>query len=150
VSSEVIGNNTKPVVGQFAARYGFLEKPVMIRFRVLDPEIERGLRPLCPDMALDAESFGQLRIGFRRVFVMENEINFLSFPRVNGSMAARLSYRCRDNWWKSMAPVECPATWRYGRRHSPHTCFDRFFIIEYIFVYTLRGHGWPGTVVSFC
>jgi hypothetical protein len=87
LSSEVIGNNTKPVVGQFATRYGFLEKPVMIRFRVLDPEIDWGLRPLCPDMALDAESFGQLRIGVQRVFVMENEINFLSFPRMNGSMA---------------------------------------------------------------
>ena len=87
LSSEVIGSNTKPLASQFAARYGFLEKPVMIRFRVLDPEIEWGLRPLCPDMALDAESFGELRIGVRRVFVMENEINFLSFPRVNGSMA---------------------------------------------------------------
>jgi hypothetical protein len=38
-------------------------------------------------MAMDAKSFGELRIGVRRVFVMENEINFLSFPRVNGSMA---------------------------------------------------------------
>lgn len=85
--SEAIDNNTKPGAGQFAVRYGFLEKPVMIRFRMLDPEVEWGLRPLCPDMALDAESFGELRIGVRHVFVMENEINFLSFPRVKGSMA---------------------------------------------------------------
>jgi hypothetical protein len=73
LSSEGIGS-TKPLASQFAAR-------------VLDPEIEWGLRPLCPDMAMDAKSFGELRIGVRRVFVMENEINFLSFPRVNGSMA---------------------------------------------------------------
>jgi len=86
LSSEGVGS-TKASASQFATRYGFLEKPVMIRFRVLDPEIEWGLRPLCPDMAMDAKSFGELRIGVRRVFVMENEINFLSFPRVNGSMA---------------------------------------------------------------
>lgn len=71
---------------QFAARYGFLDKPVLIRFRVLDPEIMWGLAPLCPDIALDAESFSRLRIGVKRVFITENEINFLAFPRVNDSI----------------------------------------------------------------
>ena len=84
--SEVI-NKTKSGSRQFAARYGFLDKPVLIRFRVLDPKIIWGLSPLCPDIALDAESFSQLRISAKRVFIIENEINFLAFPHVSGSIA---------------------------------------------------------------
>lgn len=83
--SEVV-DNTKTGSSQFAARYGFLDKPVLIRFRVLDPEIVWGLGPLCPDIAVDAESFGQLCIGAKRVFITENEINFLAFPRVSRSI----------------------------------------------------------------
>lgn len=84
--SEVV-DNTKSGSREFAARYGFLEKPVLIRFRVLDPEIRWGLSPLCPDISLDAESFSQLRIGAKRVFITENETNFLAFPCVSGSIA---------------------------------------------------------------
>ena len=54
---------------------------------MLDPEITWGLGPLCPDIALDAESFGRLCIGAKRVFITENEINFLAFPQVSGSIA---------------------------------------------------------------
>ena len=84
--SEVV-NNTKNGSRQFAARYGFLDKPVLIRFKLLDPKIVWGLSPLCPDIALDAESFSQLCISAKRVFIIENEINFLAFPHVNGSIA---------------------------------------------------------------
>lgn len=80
-------DNTKSGSRQFSARYGFLEKPVLIRFRVLDPEIVWGLGPLCPDIALDAESFSRLHIGTERVFITENETNFLAFPHVSGSIA---------------------------------------------------------------
>lgn len=67
--------------GQFARRYGFLDKPTRIRFRVLD---ER-LRVLPggsarPDITLDADSFASLEIPVTRVFITENEINFLTFP----------------------------------------------------------------------
>ncbi|QSA99199.1 hypothetical protein JWZ97_18880 [Methylococcus sp. EFPC2] len=72
---------TKTGVGQFATRYGFLDKPPRIRFRVIDPEIQsvRGL--VCPDMTLDADSFSRLKLDVRRVFITENETNFLAFPR---------------------------------------------------------------------
>ena len=86
VPSEFV-DSSKSGLRQFAARYGFLDKPVLIRFRVLDPEIVWGLRPLCPDIALDAESFSQLCISAKQVFIIENEINFLAFPRVSGSVA---------------------------------------------------------------
>jgi len=73
-------------VSQFARRYGFLDKPLRIRFRMLDPD-----RRLLPgnsqqDMTLDAESFAQLMPGVSHVFVTENEINFLAFPDVRDSL----------------------------------------------------------------
>ncbi|HNH64585.1 MAG TPA: DUF2220 family protein, partial [Thauera aminoaromatica] len=68
---------------QFAARYGFLDKPALLRLRVLDPAL--GLLPgaPCPDLALDADSFARLRLDVARVFITENETNFLAFPRVD-------------------------------------------------------------------
>ena len=69
-------------VSQFAKRYGFRDKPLRIRFRVLDPHL-----PLLPgtpvqDITLDAESFARLDLQVSRVFITENEINFLAFPPV--------------------------------------------------------------------
>ena len=71
----------------FARRYGFREKPERIRFRVLDPV--HALLPAAAgesgpeqDVTLDAASFAVLDTGVSRVFVTENEINFLAFPRV--------------------------------------------------------------------
>ena len=67
---------------QFDARYGFREKPLRIRFRILDGH----LTPLPgipqPDVALDADSFARLDIPAERVFITENETNFLAFPEV--------------------------------------------------------------------
>jgi len=71
---------------QFAARYGFLDKPALLRFRALDPAL--GVLPgvPCPDLAVDADSFARLRLGVARVFITENETNFLAFPRVAGAI----------------------------------------------------------------
>ncbi len=73
---------------QFARRYGFRDKPLRIRFRLLDtahapwaavPEQD-------PDITLDADSFARLNPGVSRVFITENEINFLAFPQVKDSL----------------------------------------------------------------
>lgn len=69
-------------VSQFAARYGFLDKPSRIRFRVLDERIRLLPGPTRPDVTLDADSFARLDIPLRRVFITENETNFLAFPPV--------------------------------------------------------------------
>lgn len=99
-------------VSQFAQRYGFRDKPVRIRLRVLDPA--RALLPGDPiqDITLDAESFSQLAPKVSRVFITENEINFLAFPRVLGSLVifgsgygfemlrqAEWLSRCRVHYW---------------------------------------------------
>ena len=119
----------------FARRYGFLDKPERIRFRVLDPA--RALLPgghiqdamhdagtsvagiggdgtggghiqdavhdagtsvagiggdgtggsHIQDVTLDARTFAALDTGVSRVFITENEINFLAFPRTKDAMA---------------------------------------------------------------
>ena len=68
---------------QFARRYGFFDKPVRIRLRLLDPALPS--LPGCaglPDITLDAASFADLALPIERVFITENEVNFLAFPPV--------------------------------------------------------------------
>lgn len=77
---------TKAGVSQFASRYGFLDKPARIRFRVLDPEIQLISGLDYPDIALDAASFSRLALSVRHVFITENETNFLAFPRVKDAI----------------------------------------------------------------
>lgn len=73
-------------VRRFASRYGFLEKPELIRLRVLDDRIALLPGPVRPDVTLDADSFAKLEVPVRHVFITENEINFLAFPAVRGSI----------------------------------------------------------------
>jgi hypothetical protein len=77
---------TKTGVSQFAARYGFLDKPTHIRFRSLDHEIQLIDGLSYSDISLDADSFSRLRLPVRRVFITENEINFLTFPHVKDAI----------------------------------------------------------------
>lgn len=74
-------------VAQFTRRFGFLDKPVRIRFRLLDPSLPS--LPGCeglPDITLDAASFAALTLPARRVFITENETNFLAFPPAAGAI----------------------------------------------------------------
>ncbi|SIT14305.1 Wadjet anti-phage system protein JetD domain-containing protein [Achromobacter sp. MFA1 R4] len=71
----------------FARRYGFLDKPIRIRLRLLDPQLLQ--LPGCTglaDITLDADSFATLDLPARRVFITENEVNFLAFPPVSGAI----------------------------------------------------------------
>ncbi len=68
---------------QFCRRFGFLDKPVRIRWRLLDPTLHT--LPGCeglPDITLDAASFAALALPIERVFITENATNFLAFPQV--------------------------------------------------------------------
>ncbi|WP_347555283.1 DUF3322 domain-containing protein [Robbsia sp. KACC 23696] len=79
-------DSTKSGVAQFAGRYGFTEKPTRIRYRELDPQIASLPGPVCADIALDAKSFSELKLSIDRVFITENETNFLAFPLVPRSI----------------------------------------------------------------
>jgi len=91
--------------GQFAARYGFLDKPDRIRFRVLDARLSLLPGPDLPDLTLDAASFGRLEVPVRRLFITENETNFLAFPPV----ADALVVFGAGYGWDALARAEWPA-----------------------------------------
>ena len=71
---------------QFAGRYGFREKPQRIRFRVLDRTLSFMADSFAHDITLDAASFAALDPPVSRVFITENEINFLAFPASSGAI----------------------------------------------------------------
>lgn len=98
---------------QFARRFGFLDKPVRIRFRLLDPALPSlpGCQGL-PDLTLDAASFAALALPIEQVFVTENETNFLAFPQVQRAIVvfgagygwdalarAAWPHRCHLRYW---------------------------------------------------
>lgn len=70
----------------FYERFGFLQKPTQIRFRVLDERIELLPGVRCPDVTLDRDSFAALRLAAERVFITENETNFLAFPGLDNAI----------------------------------------------------------------
>ncbi|WP_374605114.1 DUF3322 domain-containing protein [Niveibacterium sp.] len=100
-------------VSQFARRFGFLDKPVRIRFRLLDPTLLR--LPGCSgllDLTLHDTDFASLALPVSRVFITENEANFLSFPEVESAIVvfgagygwealARANWlrRCHLHYW---------------------------------------------------
>jgi len=103
---------TKTGVGRLSARYGFLEKPVRIRFRVLDSNVQTMAGLYCPDITLDADSFSRLKLDVQQVFITENETNFLAFPSTPGAIVifgsgygwdalskARWLDRCEAYYW---------------------------------------------------
>jgi hypothetical protein len=71
---------------QFEKRYGFLGKAQRIRFRLLDPRITVLPGASSPDLSLDAKSFAEIDPNISRVFITENEINYLAFPNAENSM----------------------------------------------------------------
>ena len=68
---------------QFARRYGFRDKPLRVRLRFLDPRHAAWVSGTDADYTLTQQAFARLDPpAVRRVFVTENEINFLAFPPV--------------------------------------------------------------------
>ena len=75
----------------FCRRYGFRDKPLRIRFRLLDPSVAMLAHGVVPavgdlDITLTQADFAELSLPVNRVFITENEVNFLAFPAVPDSM----------------------------------------------------------------
>lgn len=70
----------------FARRYGFRDKPGLIRFRILDERKALLAIEGDNDISVTADAFAQLDLDISRVFITENEINFLAFPQVMEGM----------------------------------------------------------------
>ncbi|MFA5664682.1 Wadjet anti-phage system protein JetD domain-containing protein [Castellaniella sp.] len=100
-------------VAQFARRYGFRDKPVRIRLRLLDARLPN--LPGCTglsDITLDADSFAALDLPIEHAFITENEVNFLAFPPIGHAIVifgagygwealaqARWLNQCRMHYW---------------------------------------------------
>lgn len=70
----------------FCQRYGFRDKPLRVRFRLLDPRLAVFPTGTDQDITLPGDTFARLDPAVQRVWVTENEINFLSFPDAPGAM----------------------------------------------------------------
>ncbi|ARM31312.1 DUF3322 domain-containing protein [Prosthecochloris sp. HL-130-GSB] len=70
----------------FCRRYGFRDKPLRVRFRLLDPDIDILPSGTDQDITITTEAFARLDIPVRTIFITENEINFLAFPPVKEAM----------------------------------------------------------------
>ncbi len=73
-------------MGGFCHRYGFLDKPARVRFRILDSNVRLLPGEADQDITLTQAAFASLDMPVSKVFITENEINFLAFPDVSGAM----------------------------------------------------------------
>ena len=71
---------------QFARRYGFRDKPTRVRLRFLDPDHAAWVSGTDADYTVSQAAFARLAPAAQRIFITENEINFLAFPPAAGSL----------------------------------------------------------------
>ena len=79
-------DSTASGVGGFCRRYGFRDKPLRVRFRMLDPELALLPGENEQDVTLNQAAFAHLDLPVETVFITENEINFLVFPQLPHAM----------------------------------------------------------------
>ncbi len=82
---EAIDQSASGVRG-FCRRYGFCDKPIRPRFRILDPGLALLHTGTDQDITVTHDTFARLNIPVNTVFMTENEINFLSFPSIEKSL----------------------------------------------------------------
>ena len=70
----------------FERRYGFRDKPRLIRFRILDAHKALLATGTDNDLTVTADTFARLDLNVASVFITENEINFLAFPPAPDSL----------------------------------------------------------------
>ena len=67
----------------FNRRYGLASRPTLVRFRILDPDVQiAGLS----DLSVPTDEFARLDLPVSEVFITENEINGLAFPDHPGAI----------------------------------------------------------------
>lgn len=85
LKQDAIDDSARGVSG-FCRRYGFRNKPFRIRFRMLDPEIAFVPTGTDQDITVTHDTFARLGLPIEKVFITENEVNFLAFPPILRSM----------------------------------------------------------------
>lgn len=85
VASEFVRSEYRGVAG-FCKRYGFREKPRLVRLRSLDKKLRFFAKGADQEMSITEGDFAALDLPVKRVFVTENEVNFLTMPSVVDSI----------------------------------------------------------------
>ena len=67
----------------FNRRYGLKDEPALIRFRLLDPQ--QSIHGMS-DLSIPADQFAELNLSASTVFITENKINGLAFPRMTDAL----------------------------------------------------------------
>lgn len=70
---------------RFAAGHGFLHPPELVRFRLLDPDMQ--LLGSARDLTVTAEAFSTLSLPVGTVLITENLVNFLALPERPDTLA---------------------------------------------------------------
>jgi hypothetical protein len=117
-------------ISRFEARYGFKEKPLQVRFRILDSSLYlKGLS----DLMITADEFCQLNLDITTVFITENDTNGLAFPNhpkaiVLFGRGYGFDFLAKADWLKSKHIVYWGDIDTHGfailnqcRHHLPHT-----------------------------
>jgi hypothetical protein len=123
----------------FCARYGFLDKPLRIRFRILDRRLALLPGEADQDITLNHDAFATMQLPVRHVFVTENETNFLAFPMTPESLVvfgagygfdalakAHWLHNCRIHYWGDI-DTHGFAILDQLRTHLPHA---RSFLMD--------------------
>ena len=72
---------------RFEKRYSLKHKPSIIRFRILDASVSQDLARLpITDLAIPIDEFTGLHLTCNTIYIVENEINFLTFPLIENSI----------------------------------------------------------------
>ncbi|MDA8137681.1 MAG: DUF3322 domain-containing protein [Desulfobacteraceae bacterium] len=133
-------------IGGFCRRYGFMDKPSRVRFRVLDPNIRLLPAETDQDITLTQTAFASNKLPVSKVFITENEINFLAFPYVPDAMvifgagygfdnlAAALWLQQKDIYYWGDIDTHGFAILNQFRKFFPHSTsllMDRHTLLEH-------------------
>jgi hypothetical protein len=126
-------------VAQFTRRYGFRDKPQRLRFRWLDREGPDWVGGGDGDYTVSQSTFAAMQPAIERVFITENEINFLTFPPLRKSLVVfgagygfqalsdtRWLARCELHYWGDI-DTHGFAILDQLRAHHPHA---RSFLMD--------------------
>lgn len=117
----------------FERRFGFRQKPPLIRFHFLDAGIAKAAHlPFC-DFAIPLEEAARLHLPASNVVIVENEMTFLTLPSLPKTIALfgggdAVSHLCRLPWLANVRLVYWGDMDTHGfeslsflRFHHPHT-----------------------------
>jgi hypothetical protein len=82
----LIAEHTNKNEKEFEKRFNLRYAEPLIRFRILDKNISRQYFSGIDDLSITISQFKKLELPVKKVFVIENKMNVLTFPIINGAI----------------------------------------------------------------